>query len=95
MRGTLADRLRDAEIRNERVAVAKEDVLGLDIPVDDAPLVRVRQRLRHIAQHLHCGAERQLAVSCQPRAQRLALDERHGVEEQPLAFTGGEQRHDV
>ena len=41
------------------------------------------------------SATRQLAVAPEPGAQRLALDQRHGVVEQVAGLAGGEQRDDV
>jgi len=37
----------------------------------------------------------QLAVASEPRAQRLALDQRHGVVQQLASLAGGEERDDV
>ncbi len=62
----------------------EQDVLGLDVPVHDVLSVGVRQGVGHVASDPH-----------QPMAQRLALDERHDVEEQAVRDARIEQRQDV
>jgi hypothetical protein len=77
------------------VATLQEDVLGLDVSVDDAALVRVLQRVRHLARQLHRVVHRELPLSLEPSAERLALHERHHVVQLPVCAAGIEQRQDV
>ena len=42
-------RARDAEVGDERLPVAEQDVLGLDVAMDDAVPVRVVERERDLA----------------------------------------------
>ena len=89
------ERLGDAEVGDDRRAAGEQDVLRLDVAVHDAVRVRVLERARHVAQHRHGRVRREPPVAAEPRAQRLALDERHRVVRQPVALPGGEHRHDV
>ena len=73
----------------------EQHVVGLDVAVNDAVRVGVAQRVGHVAQDPHGLGHRQLAVAPEPRAERLAFDERHGVVEQVARLAGGEQRDDV
>ena len=45
-----ADGFRDPEVGDDRRAAREQHVVGLDVAMHDAALVRVRQRLRHVAQ---------------------------------------------
>jgi len=53
----------------------------------DALAMRIGERLRHVAQHADdfSGAER---PAPEPGAQRLAVDEGHRVERQPIGVAG-------
>ena len=71
--------------------------------MDDAAAVRVDERARDVLENAHRFAHGERAAR-QPRAQRLALDERHDEERQPHAagpavagrgFAGAQHRHDV
>ena len=76
-------------------AAGEQDVVGLDVAVHDAAR---RARTRALAARREGSARRRRpagAVRVQPSAQRLALDERHGVEGHAVGFTGGQHRHDV
>ena len=53
------------------------DVLGLEVAVDDALLVRGGEALRDLLRDLDRARERQRAGRAQHLRQRLALDERH------------------
>ena len=61
----------------------------------DALVVRVGERVAHVAQDPHRLADRQLPLVGDPLPQRLALDVRHDVVEQVALRSGGEQRDDV
>ena len=45
-----ADRFRDAEVGDDRRAAGEQHVVGLDVAMHDAALVRVGERLRHVLQ---------------------------------------------
>ena len=47
------ERLRDAEVGDHRDAAGEQHVVRLDVAVDDAVLVRVRERARDVAQDAH------------------------------------------
>ena len=47
--GALFHRLGHAEVGDQRVAAGEEDVVGLDVAVDDALLVRHGQGVGHVA----------------------------------------------
>ena len=85
----------DAEIRDQRVAPAEQDVLGLDVPVHDALAVRVAQRVGHLAGDLQRVVERQLTLAPQPIPEGLALDVGHRVPELASRFAGIEHGQDV
>ena len=93
----VADRLRDAEVHDDRMPAGEHDVVRLDVAMDDAVRVRVGERLgdlRGEAQRLRRSAAGRRA---QPVAQRFAGDDRHDVVQQ-LAVAGDagvEERQDV
>ena len=59
----LVERLGDAEVGDQRVAVRDQHVVGLDVPVNDAVPVGIAQRVGHVAQDPHGLGHGQLAVS--------------------------------
>ena len=71
----------EAEVEDlDPAVVQQEQVLGLDVAVHDALLVRRRETLRHARRVLGGLAHAERPVA-QPRAQRLALEQlRHDVE---------------
>ena len=73
----------------------EQHVVGLDVAVHHAVLVRVIQRLRHLAQEPRGLGQRQLAAPLEPRAERFALDERHRVPEQLARESGIQQGNHV
>ncbi len=83
---------RDTEIRDERLAIVQQDVLGLDVAVDHAVAVRVVERARHFARDAHGFANRKLPLARQSCAQRLAGDYRHHVVQQSVSIATVEQR---
>ena len=86
---------RDAEVGDQRLAVVQQDVLGLDVAVDDAVAVRVVERGGDLAGDPDRVVDRELLLPVEPVAQRLALDERHDVEEEAVGLARVEQREDV
>ena len=89
-----ADGLGDAEVGHDRGAAGQEHVVGLDVPVNDAALVRVGERFRHVAQHADRLGHGEWAAR-QPGAQRFALHEGHGVERQAIRVPGAQHGDDV
>ena len=74
----VGQRARDAEVGDERAAIGREQhVLGLDVAVEHAVLVRVMERGGHFARDPDRLVERQLMLAPEPVAQALALDVRH------------------
>ncbi len=68
------EQLGDAEVENLDVAVAADhQILGLEVAVDDAGLVRLRQAFGDLNSHVERVAERQRARR-DLLPQRLALD---------------------
>ena len=89
------ERFRDSEIRHECVLASEEDVLRLNVAMHHPMLVCVRESAGDVAKHAHDVGQRKLAHAGQPCAQRLAVDERHGVVGETVGLPGGQQRHDV
>ena len=74
---SLGSRPREAEIEDLQPPVAgEEEVLGLEVAVHDAPLVRRGEAARDVDAEVDDLAHRQPAAT-QPLAQRLALQELH------------------
>ena len=74
----------DPEVGDQCMAALQQDVLGLHVAVHDAMAVRVLERIRDLAHQLHRVIHREATLTREPRAQRLAVDERHDVPHQPL-----------
>ena len=89
------DRLGDAEVREEELVPAEEDVLGLHVTVHDAGAVGVPERAGDLLQDAHRLGHRQRPVATEPVAQGLALDVRHGEPQQPRAGARVIHREDV
>ena len=71
---------RDAEVRDEGVALREQDVLRLDVAMNQSFAVGIVERfagLPHQAQRLR---HRERALASEPLAQGLAVDVRHDVE---------------
>ena len=90
-----ADSLCHAEVRHHRVLLRHEDVLGLDVPMDDALPMRVRQRRRHFAKQMHRVLHGYLLATRQTGAQRLPFDEGHREVRKPARLACRQQWDDV
>ena len=86
---------RDAEIGDERVSAGEQNVLGLDVAVDDALLVRIAKRVVHLEGDRDRVFDGQHSLAIQAIAQRLALHERHHIVEQIAGDARVEQPEDV
>ena len=89
------DGVGDPEVGYDRVVVLEEDVLGLDVAVDDAAVVRVAERVGDLVGNAKDVGDRQRSVARQPVAEGLALDERHDVEDKPVDLARIEEREDI
>ncbi len=63
-----AQRFRDAEVGDDRGAAGQQHVVRLDVAMDDAALVRVRERARDVAQDAQHVGDRERRLLGHPRA---------------------------
>ncbi len=94
------DALGQAEVGQPDHALGVQEEVGrLDVAVDDAALVRVRQRLRRLQAPAGNRARLQRGplgpAFVQNRGQAFALDELHGVVVDAVLAADGEDGHDV
>jgi hypothetical protein len=89
-----ADGLRDPEVGDGGAAAGKQDVVGLDVTVDDAVAMRVRQRARNVAQDADGFGEWNRSA-IEPPTERVALDVRHREPGAPPSVSSDENRDDV
>ena len=71
------------------MAATKQDILGFDVPVDDAMLMGAVQRVRDLADDGESVGHGKLPLADEPGTEGFALDERHGVPEQVGAALAG------
>jgi hypothetical protein len=64
------------------MAGRQEDVLRLDVAMNQSMLVGILQRVSHFSGDANRVLDRELALALQPIPQRLALDERHDIEQE-------------
>ncbi len=83
------------EVRHHRIAARQQDVARLDVPMDHALVMGVRQRFAHVAGDAHGLVDFEMSLAIEPVPQRLAVDERHHVVELPVGGAGVVHRHDV
>ena len=86
---------RDAEIRDQRVAPAEQNVFGFDVSVHGALGMGVAERVRHLAGNLQRVVKRQLTLPPQPVPQRLAFNVGHRIPELTGCVTGVQHRQDM
>jgi hypothetical protein len=63
------------------VPPGEQDVLGLDVPVDDAVPVGAIERVGHLTREANGLLNRELNFSAEAVAEGLALNKRHRVPE--------------
>ena len=80
-------RTRDPEIRDQRDAIGEQDVLRFDVAMNDAVLVRVRQRACDLARETHRVLEWELPLAFEARSQRFPGDVRHDVKHDVVRTT--------
>ena len=90
-----AERLGDPEVGHHRTPRREEDVLGLDIAVHHAPLVRVDKGRRHVAGDLQGLGEGERALPIHAVTQRLPFHARHDVVEDVVGTARVVQRDDA
>ncbi len=73
----------------------QQDVLRLDVAVNDAALVGVGDRVGDLAQEAQCGDHRVAIAALETAPERLPLDVRHDVVQQPLPNPSPEDGEDV
>src|SRR6478736_1554508 len=73
----------------------EKNVVWLDIAMYHSTLVSAGQRVHHVPDETDDLADRQLALARQAGTQRVAVDEWHGVVQQPVGLAGSQQRNDV
>jgi hypothetical protein len=83
------------EIGNQRLSIAEEDVLGLDVAMNDALPMCVVQRQRGFPADANRVLDRKLGFSRQTVAQAFAFDERHRKPEQVAGAAGVIHAQDV
>ena len=93
---------RDAEVEQLRqrlaVVVVEEDVVGLHVAVDDAVLVRARERIEQIGRDVHRVREREGLLALEQHAEVLPVELLHHVEgqlERVRRAGGGDHVDDV
>ena len=72
-----------------------QDVVGLDVAVDHAALVRVGERVGDVAQRAARLVDRERAVIVQALGEVVARDVRHHEEDDALGFVDGVDVDDV
>ena len=94
-RARLLHRQCDAEVGDQCMPILQENVLRLDVAVHNSTLVRISQRVCHLARDAHSVDHRQLLFAIESATQRLAFNERHHVIQLPVRIPAVEQREDV
>lgn len=86
---------RDAEIRHQGVPIRQQDVFGLDVAMDHTVAVGVVQRIGHFAGNADGVVHRELTLTLQSCAQRLARDHGHHIVEEAVGLSRIEQRQNM
>ncbi len=91
----LPDRARDPEVGDDRVVVLEQDVGRLDVAVHDPLPMRVVERIRHFLGQVDHFGDGERSVAHESLLQRLAVDERHRVVQDPRRLACAEERDHV
>ncbi len=86
---------RDAEVGDQRLSAAQQDIARLDVTVNHAGVVGDLERARYRNRDPQRLVHRKLGLALDARAEGLALDVRHHVEEEAVRLTRIEERQDV
>jgi hypothetical protein len=76
------------------MSLGQENVFRFDVPVQDALLMSVRERVRDFSRQADRVVDRQAVLAVQPVAQALAFDKRHRVPQLPGARLAGIEHGD-
>ena len=76
----------DAEVEQHRPAIRNDDVLGFHIPVDDAPVVGIAERIEHISCELRRFLKLDLTDSIQVASERRTFLIVHDEVDHPVGF---------
>jgi hypothetical protein len=93
--GRSRERPGQTEVDDSGLTFVEQDIARLDIAVDDTLPMRVAQRPRDLNQESYDVRDGELALPRKAGSQRLAGDERHGVEQQLTGLAGAQQGNDV
>ena len=77
------------------MGTGEQNVLWFDISMDHVLTVGIGQSLGHLAGDIKRLLDRKLPLPVHPSPQRLALDVRHDIVEQPAGFARVMQRQDI
>src|SRR4051812_37851694 len=86
---------RDPEVGEDGVVLIEQDVLGLDVSMDDAAAMRVRNGVGDVGRDAECVGEGKLSFAGETAAQGFAIDERHHVIQIAAYFSRIVQRQDL
>ena len=85
----------DAEVCDQGDAVGQEDVLGLDVTMHEAVVMRVAEGARDFTRQPQGLVERQLCLALEPGTERFPVHVGHHVEQRLPSRAGIEERHHV
>ena len=97
VRRGIRERGRDPEVGDEHAVgrALQQDVVGLHVAVHEPLRMRVRERPRHLAQHARALGARERTARAHALRERLAVHERHHIEDEALAILDRVDRDDV
>ena len=84
----VADRESDSEIRDDRLAGAEQNVLGLEVAMYHSVAMRVVERAGAGSRDANGLLDGKLLLALESMANRFALDVRHDVIEPPVRLAG-------
>ena len=88
-------RQRDAEVRDDGLALEQQDVRRLDVTVDHTLAVGVVERLGHIGGDVDSVTDRKLMFAVEAVLEGVAFHVGHDVKEEAVSLTGIVQWKDV